>query len=168
MKKNNKTVIQLFKMLNLAIVILIILNLIMYTGVLPHKYHIIPPYVVTIFIALLIYVSYKSGNQFFAMDTKGETITFETKNVGFLSFLDSKTNKIDLPKYKLIKYEFQKGILSKSIVFYIDSKKNPTNLIKVKFRLAFISNRNINIILTELDKIVESNYVVKDNVEVAI
>ncbi|MDH1882638.1 hypothetical protein ACTS91_05500 [Empedobacter falsenii] len=168
MKKNNKKVIQLFKMLNLAIVILIILNLIMYTGVLPHKYHIIPPYVVTIFIALLIYVSYKSGNQFFAMDTKGETITFETKNVGFLSFLDSKTNKIDLPKYKLIKYEFQKGILSKSIVFYIDSKKNPTNLIKVKFRLAFISNRNINIILTELDKIVESNYVVKDNVEVAI
>ncbi|MGV0936603.1 hypothetical protein [Empedobacter falsenii] len=168
MKKNNKKVIQLFKMLNLAIVILIILNLIMYTGVLPHKYHIIPPYVVTIFIALLIYVSYKSGNQFFAMDTKGETITFETKNVGFLSFLDSKTNKIDLPKYKLIKYEFQKGILSKSIVFYIDSKKNPTNLIKVKFRLAFISNRNISIILTELDKIVESNYVVKDNVEVAI
>ncbi|WP_152606134.1 hypothetical protein [Empedobacter falsenii] len=168
MKKNNKKVIQLFKMLNLAIVILIILNLIMYTGVLPHKYHIIPPYVVTIFIALLIYVSYKSGNQFFAMDTKGETITFETKNVGFLSFLDSKTNKIDLPKYKLIKYEFQKGILSKSIVFYIDSKKNPTNLIKVKFRLAFISNRNINIILTELDKIVESNYVVKENVEVAI
>ena len=168
MKKNNKKVIQLFKMLNLAIVILIILNLIMYTGILPHKYHIIPPYVVTIFIALLIYVSYKSGNQFFAMDTKGETITFETKNVGFLSFLDSKTNKIDLPKYKLIKYEFQKGILSKSIVFYIDSKKNPTNLIKVKFRLAFISNRNINIILTELDKIVESNYVVKDNVEVAI
>lgn len=168
MKKNNKKVIQLFKILNLAIVILIILNLIMYTGVLPHKYHIIPPYVVTIFIALLIYVSYKSGNQFFAMDTKGETITFETKNVGFLSFLDSKTNKIDLPKYKLIKYEFQKGILSKSIVFYIDSKKNPTNLIKVKFRLAFISNRNISIILTELDKIVESNYVVKDNVEVAI
>ena len=168
MKKNNKKVIQLFKMLNLAIVILIILNLIMYTGILPHKYHIIPPYVVTIFIAMLIYVSYKSGNQFFAIDTKGETITFETKNVGFLSFLDSKTNKIDLPKYKLIKYEFQKGILSKSIVFYIDSKKNPTNLIKVKFRLAFISNRNINIILTELDKIVESNYVVKDNVEVAI
>ena len=75
---------------------------------------------------------------------------------------------IAVRKYKLIKYEFQKGILSKSIVFYIDSKKNPTNLIKVKFRLAFISNRNINIILTELDKIVESNYVVKDNVEVAI
>ena len=168
MKKNNKKVIQLFKMLNLAIVILIILNLIMYTGILPHKYHIIPPYVVTIFIAMLIYVSYKSGNQFFAMDTKGETITFETKNVGFLSFLDSKTNKIDLPKYKLIKYDFQKGILSKNVVFYIDSKKNPTNLIKVKFRLAFISNRNINIILTELDKIVESNCMVKNNVEVAI
>ncbi|WP_291077884.1 MULTISPECIES: hypothetical protein [unclassified Empedobacter] len=168
MKKNNKKVIQLFKMLNLAIVILIILNLIMYTGVLPHKYHIIPPYVVTIFIALLIYVSYKSGNQFFAMDTKGETITFETKNVGFLSFLDSKTNKIDLPKYKLIKYDFQKGILSKNVVFYINSKKNPTNLTKVKFRLAFISNRNINIILTELDKIVESNCMVKNNVEVAI
>ena len=168
MKKNNKKVIQLFKILNLAIVILIILNLIMYTGILPHKYHIIPPYVVTVFIAILIYVSYKSGNQFFAIDTKGETITFETKNVGFLSFLDSKTNKIDLPKYKLIKYDFQKGILSKNVVFYINSKKNPTNLTKVKFRLAFISNRNINIILTELDKIVESNYVVKDNVEVAI
>ena len=168
MKKNNKKVIQLFKILNLTIVILIILNLIMYTGILPYKYHIIPPYVVAIFIALLIYVSYKSGNQYFAIDTKGETITFETKNVGFLSFLDSKTNKIDLPKYKLIKYDFQKGILSKNVVFYINSKKNPTNLTKVKFRLAFISNRNINIILTELDKIVESNYVVKDNVEVAI
>ncbi len=168
MKKNNKKVIQLFKMLNLTIVILIILNLIMYTGILPYKYHIIPPYVVAIFIALLIYVSYKSGNQFFAIDTKGETITFETKNVGFLSFLDSKTNKIDLPKYKLIKYDFQKGILSKNVVFYINSKKNPTNLTKVKFRLAFISNRNINIILTELDKIVESNCMVKNNVEVAI
>lgn len=168
MKKNNKNVIQLFKMLNLTIVILIILNLIMYTGILPYKYHIIPPYVVTVFIAILIYISYKSGNQFFAMDTKGETITFETKNVGFLSFLDSKTNKIDLPKYKLIKYDFQKGLLSKTLVFYINSKKNPTNLTKVKFRLAFISNRNINIILTELDKIVASNYAVKDNVEVAI
>lgn len=168
MKKNNKKVIQLFKILNLTIVILIILNLIMYIGILPYKYHIIPPYVVAIFIALLIYVSYKSGNQFFAIDTKGETITFETKNVGFLSFLDSKTNKIDLPKYKLIKYDFQKGILSKNVVFYINSKKNPTNLTKVKFRLAFISNRNINIILTELDKIVESNCMVKNNVEVAI
>ncbi|MFV0142459.1 MULTISPECIES: hypothetical protein [Empedobacter] len=168
MKKNNKKVIQLFKILNLTIVILIILNLIMYTGILPYKYHIIPPYVVAIFIALLIYVSYKSGNQFFAIDTKGETITFETKNVGFLPFLDSKTNKIDLPKYKLIKYDFQKGILSKNVVFYINSKKNPTNLTKVKFRLAFISNRNINIILTELDKIVESNCMVKNNVEVAI
>ncbi|QLL56692.1 hypothetical protein [Empedobacter falsenii] len=168
MKKNNKKVIQLFKILNLTIVILIILNLIMYTGILPYKYHIIPPYVVAIFIALLIYVSYKSGNQFFAIDTKGETITFETKNVGFLSFLDSKTNKIDLPKYKLIKYDFQKGILSKNVVFYINSKKNPTNLTKVKFRLAFISNRNINIILTELDKIVESNCMIKNNVEVAI
>ena len=168
MKKNNKKVIQLFKILNFTIVILIILNLIMYTGILPYKYHIIPPYVVAIFIALLIYVSYKSGNQFFAIDTKGEAITFETKNVGFLSFLDSKTNKIDLPKYKLIKYDFQKGILSKNVVFYINSKKNPTNLTKVKFRLAFISNRNINIILTELDKIVESNCMVKNNVEVAI
>ena len=168
MKKNNKKVIQLFKILNLTIVILIILNLIMYTGILPYKYHIIPPYVVAIFIALLIYVSYKSGNQFFAIDTKGETITFETKNVGFLSFLDSKTNKINLPKYKLIKYDFQKGILSKNVVFYINSKKNPTNLTKVKFRLAFISNRNINIILTELDKIVESNCMIKNNVEVAI
>ena len=117
---------------------------------------------------MFIYVSYKSGNQFFAIDTKGETITFETKNVGFLSFLDSKTNKIDLPKYKLIKYDFQKGILSKNVVFYINSKKNPTNLTKVKFRLAFISNRNINIILTELDKIVESNCMVKNNLEVAI
>lgn len=123
MKKNNKKVIQLFKILNLAIVILIILNLIMYTGVLPYKYHIIPPYVVTIFIVLLIYVSYKSGNQFFAMDTKGETITFETKNVGFLSFLDSKTNKIDLPKYKLIKYEFQKGILSRVLSFILTVKR---------------------------------------------
>ncbi|MDM1548871.1 hypothetical protein HX096_13545 [Empedobacter falsenii] len=168
MKKNNKKVIQLFKILNLTIVILIILNLIMYIGILPYKYHIIPPYVVAIFIALLIYVSYKSGNQFFAIDTKGETITFETKNVGFLSFLDSKTNKIDLPKYKLIKYDFQKGILSKNVVFYINSKKNPTNLTKVKFRLAFISNRNINIILTELDKIVESNCMIKNNVEVVI
>ncbi|WP_291090717.1 MULTISPECIES: hypothetical protein [unclassified Empedobacter] len=168
MKKNNKNVIQLFKMLNFTIVILIILNLIMYAGILPYKYHIIPPYVVAIFIALLIYVSYKGGNQFFAIDTKGETITFETKNVGFLPFLDSKTNKIDLPKYKLIKYDFQKGILSKNVVFYINSKKNPTNLTKVKFRLAFISNRNINIILTELDKIVESNCMVKNNVEVAI
>ena len=168
MKKNNKKVIQLFKFLNIAIVILIILNLIMYTGVLPYKYHIIPPYVVTVFIAWLIFVSCKSGNQFFSMDTKGETITFETKNVGFLSFLDSKANKIDLPKYKLIKYDFQKGLLSRRITFYINSKKNPANLTKVKFRLAFISNRNMNIILTELDKIVESNYVVKDNVEVAI
>ncbi|WP_413531552.1 hypothetical protein [Empedobacter brevis] len=90
MKKNNKDVIQLFKMLNIAIVILIILNLIMYTGILPEKYHIISPYVVTVFIAALIYISYKSGNQFFEMDTKGETITFETKNIGFLSFFDSK------------------------------------------------------------------------------
>ena len=168
MKKNNKNVIQLFKVLNIAIVILIILNLIMYTGILPHKYHIIPPYVVTIFIAMLIYVSYKSGNQFFVMDTKGETITFETKNVGFLSFIDSKINKIDLPKYKLIKYEFHNGILSKNLVLYINSKKNPNNLTKVKFRLAFISNRNINSILTELDKIVKSNDEVRNNVEVAI
>ncbi len=79
-----------------------------------------------------------------------------------------KKNKIDLPKYKLIKYDFQKGILSKSIVFYINSKKNPTNLTKIKFRLAFISNRNINIILTELDKIIKSNYVIKENLEVVI
>ena len=168
MKKNNKKVIQLFRLLNITIVILIILNLIMYFGILPYKYHIIPPYIVTLFIVLLIFVNSRMGNQFFAMDTKGETITFETKNVGFLSFLDSKANKIDLPKYKLIKYDFQKGLLSKRITFYINSKKNPANLTKVKFRLAFISNRNMNIILTELDKIVESNYVVKDNVEVAI
>ncbi len=140
----------------------------MYTGVLLHKYHFIPPYVVSIFIGLLVYVSYKSGNQFFAMDTKGETITFETKNVGFLSFLDSKNNKIDLPKYKLIKYDIKKGIFSKNLIFYINSKKNPNSLTKIKFRLAFISNRNINIILTELDKIVTSNCTIKDNVEVAI
>lgn len=168
MKKNNKKVIQLFNMLNVTIVILIILNLIMYTEILPDKYHIISPYIITVFIALLIYISCKSGNQFFSIDTKGETITFETKNVGFLSFLDSKINKIDLPKYKLIKYDFQNGLFSKNLVFYINSKKNPTNLTKVKFRLAFISKRNINMILTELDKIVASNYVVKENVEVAI
>lgn len=168
MKKNNKKVIQLFNMLNITIVILIILNLIMYTEILLDKYHIISPYIITVFIALLIYISYKSGNQFFSIDTKGETITFETKNVGFLSFLDSKTNKIDLPKYKLIKYDFQNGLFSKNLVFYINSKKNPTNLTKVKFRLAFISKRNINMILIELDKIVASNYVVKENVEVAI
>ncbi|WP_298775420.1 hypothetical protein [uncultured Empedobacter sp.] len=168
MKKNNINVIQLFRMLNITIVILIILNIIMYTGILPHKYHIIPPYIVSVFIALLIYVSCKSGNQFFAIDTKGETITFETKNVGFLSFLNTKPNKIDLPKYKLIKYDFQKGLFSKTLVFYINSKKNPTNLTKVKFRLAFISNRNLNIILTELDKIVSSNSIVKKKVEVAI
>lgn len=155
-------------MLNFTTVILIILNLMMFTSVLPYKYHLIPAYAVTVFIALLIHISYKSGNQFFSIDTKGETITFETKNVGFFSFLNSRTNKIDLPKYKLIKYDFQKGIFSKTLVFYINSKKNPTNLIKIKFRLAFISNRNINIILTELDKIVASNYIVKDNIEVAI
>ena len=102
------------------------------------------------------------------MDTKGETITFETKNVGFLAFLDPKPNKIDLPKYKLIRYEYNNGVISKDLIFYINSKKNPSNLTKVKFRLAYISNRNINNILSELDKIVQSNYHVKDKVEVAI
>lgn len=168
MKKNNKKVIQLFRLLNITIVILIILNLIMYFGILPYKYHIIPPYIVTLFIVLLIFVNSRMGNQFFAMDTKGETITFETKNVGFLAFLDPKPNKIDLPKYKLIRYEYNNGVISKDLIFYINSKKNPSNLTKVKFRLAYISNRNINNILSELDKIVQSNYHVKDKVEVAI
>ena len=168
MKKNNKNVIQLFKALNFSIVILIILNLIMYFGILPNKYHAIPPYVVTLFIVFLMFLSSRMGNQFFAIDTKGETITFETKNVGFLSFLDSKSNKIDLPKYKLIKYEFQNGLISKGLIFYIFCKKNPSQLTKVKFRLAYISKLNINSILSELDKIVETNYHIKTNVEVVI
>ena len=164
MKKNNKKVIQVFNLLNIAIVILIILNIIMYTGVLPHKYHVIKPYYVSAFIVLMIYLSSKMGNQFFAMDTKGETITFETRNVGFFSFLDPATNKIDLPKYKLIKYEYQNGFITKGIIFYINSKKNPSQLTKIKFRLAFVSNGNLKNILSELDKIVQSNYQSKDNV----
>jgi hypothetical protein len=164
MKKNNKKVIQIFNLLNIAIVILIILNIIMYTGILPHKYHYIKPYYVSAFIVLMIYLSSKMGNQFFAMDTKGETITFETRNVGFFSFLDPGTNKIDLPKYKLIKYEYQNGFITKGIIFYINSKKNPSQLTKIKFRLAFVSNGNLKNILSELDKIVQSNYHSKDNV----
>ena len=164
MKKNNKKVIRIFNILNIGIVILIILNLIMYFGVLPQKYHVIPPYFVTLFIILLIYLNSKMGNQFFAMDTKGETITFETKNVGALAFLVPNSNKIDLPKYKLIKYEYQNGLITKGLIFYINSKKNPSQLTKIKFRLAYISNRNLKNILSELDKIVESNHLTKKNV----
>lgn len=164
MKTNNEYIIRYFKILNIIIFVLIILNILMYIDVTLHRYHFLAKYFITVLIVLLIYISSKLGNQFFSIDTKGETITFETKNVGFLSFINSKTNKIDLPKYKLINYEYHDGFLSKELVFFINSK-NKVNLSKRRFKLAFISKQNVNHILKELEKIVEANRIVKNNLK---
>ena len=168
MKENNTSVIKIFKILNSLIVILIILNLLMYLDILPYKYQFIPPYFTTIFIVVLILICSRTGHHFYSIDTKGETLTFETKNLSLFSLFGSDTTKIDLPKYKLIKYEFENGIISKKLIFYINSRKNPANQIKIKFRLAFIPKRNLNNILNELDQIVDSNSFQKDNLQVVM
>jgi hypothetical protein len=139
----------------------------MYVDLTLHRYHSEPKFFITGLIILLIFISSRIGNQFYSIDTKGETITFETKNIGFFSFINSKTNKIDLPKYKLINYEYHKGLISKELVFYINSK-NKVNLSKTRFRLAFISTKDMNNILFELEQIVETNRLVKNNLEVSI
>lgn len=156
MKKNNKAIISIFKILNLLIIGLIIINLILFSNILLEKYHLFPPYYLTIFIVFITYIISANGNQFYTIDTKGETITLETERLDLLSIFNSNRKKIDLPKYKLVKYDYKAGLLSKEITIFIKSKKSQ-NLTKVKFRLAFISNRNIKNILNELDQIVENN-----------
>ncbi|WP_333662886.1 hypothetical protein [Chishuiella changwenlii] len=167
MKTNNKYIIRYFKIFNIIILLLIISNILMYVDLTLHRYHSEPKFFITGLIILLIFISSRIGNQFYSIDTKGETITFETKNIGFFSFINSKTNKIDLPKYKLINYEYHKGLISKELVFYINSK-NKVNLSKTRFRLAFISTKDMNNILFELEQIVETNRLVKNNLEVSI
>jgi len=156
MKKNNKAIISIFKILNLLIIGLMIINLILFSNILLEKYHLFPPYYLTIFIVFITYIISANGNQFYTIDTKGETITLETERLDLLSIFNSNRKKIDLPKYKLVKYDYKAGLLSKEITIFIKSKKSQ-NLTKVKFRLAFISNRNIKNILNELDQIVENN-----------
>lgn len=156
MKKNNKSIISLFKILNLLIIGLIIINLILFSNILLDKYHLIPPYYLTIFIVFFIWITSFNGNQYYAIDTKGETITFETERLDLLSIFNANRKKIDLPKYKLVKYDYKGGFLSRQIIVFIKSKKSQ-NLTKVKYRLAFISGKNIRNILNELDKIVENN-----------
>ena len=167
MKTNNQYIIRYFKILNIIISVLIIFNILMYLDVTLHRYHFVPKYFITGFLILLIFISSRIGNQFYSIDTKGETITFETKNIGFFSFINSKTNKIDLPKYKLINYEYHKGLISKELVFYINSK-NKVNLSKTRFRLAFISEQDMDNIINELEQIVKTNRLVKNNLEVSI
>lgn len=167
MKTSNEYIIRYFKVLNIIISVLIVLNILMYVDESLHRYHSVPKYFITAIIIILIYISSRIGNQFFSIDTKGETITFETRNVGFLSFINSKANKIDLPKYKLINYEYNEGFLSKELVFYINSK-NKVNLSKRRFRLAFISKQNLKAVLNELEEIVEANRLVKNNLELSI
>ncbi|WP_313375116.1 hypothetical protein [Chishuiella sp.] len=156
MKKNNKAIISIFKILNLLIICLIIINIILFSNILLDKYHLFPAYYLTIFIILLIWITSANGNQFYDIDTKGETITFETERLDLLSIFNSNKKKIDLPKYKLIKYDYKGGLLSKQITVFIKSKKSQ-NLTKVKFKLAFISNKNIKLILNKLDEIIEYN-----------
>ncbi|WP_072932752.1 hypothetical protein [Chishuiella changwenlii] len=167
MKTNNKYIIRYFKIFNIVILLLIIFNILMYIDVTLHRYHSVPKFFITGLIMLLIFISSRIGNQFYSIDTKGETITFETKNIGFFSFINSKTNKIDLPKYKLINYEYHKGLISKELVFYINSK-NKVNLSKTRFRLAFISEQDMDNIINELEQIVKTNRLVKNNLEVSI
>lgn len=52
-------------------------------------------------------------------------------------------------------------------MFYINSK-NKVNLSKVRFRLAFISKQDMDNIINELEQIVETNRLVKNNLEVSI
>lgn len=97
------------------------------------------------------------GFQYFEFDTSGEGLSLKVQRIDFFSFLNGKEKRVDLPKYKLNNYHFRKGILNEELVLLINSRKSKSNVVKVKLRLSFLSNKTRNNIISELDKIISKN-----------
>ena len=156
MKLNNKKVKNLVKILNLILLILLIgfglfyLNILSFTAL-------DEIFVGAIILGIVGYMMFV-GWQYYEFDTSGEGLTLNVKRVDLFSFLSSREKKIDLPKYKLNKYEIRKGVLNDDLTLFINSKKE-TNIVKVKLRLSILSSAERNKIISELDKIIQNNQI---------
>ena len=113
--------------------------------------------IILIIAGVLSFYILTRGFQFYTLDTAGETLTLITKRYDLFSFLDTTEKKVDLPKYKLNSFEFNPGLINDDLTLLINSRKNKSNIIKVKLKISFLSKEEREKIIDELNKIVESN-----------
>lgn len=156
MKLNNKKVRTLVNILNFGIFILLIMMILMYYDIISLHTEFEEIYVATFLMITTCYIAIR-GWQYYEFDTSGEGLTVNVERIDFLSFLGTKQKRIDLPKYKINNYKISKGLLNDDLILFINSKKGKANLVKVKFRISFLSDQQRNIMISELDKIVTTN-----------
>ena len=118
-----------------------------------------------ILIAALTFTLYIAirGFQWYSVDTTGEVITLETKRYDAFSFVSTNYKKIDLPKYKLNSFELKNGIINDDLTLFINSRKNKSNLLKVKFTISFLSKTERQELISKLNEIVEVNQIQLDS-----
>ena len=156
MKLNNKKSKVTIQLINVFLGLLLMLAVLMLNKIIPTPTFIRAEYLVGILIVVLGYIAVR-GWQYFELDTSGEGFTLKVQRIDLFSFLSSKEKNIDLPKYKLQNYLYNKGILNDDLTLFINSRKSKGNTVKVKFRLSLLSDKDREKIISELEKIISSN-----------
>lgn len=154
MKINNKNSKRYALLFYGIIFLLLALYSLLSIGLLPIKINNHVPLVITG--VLIIYV-FLRGFHWYSLDTAGETLTLITNRYDIFSFLSSNEKKIDLPKYKLDSFELNSGLVNDDFILFFNSRKNKSGIIKVKMKISFLTKDERLKIITELNKIVETN-----------
>ncbi|WP_322971633.1 hypothetical protein [Faecalibacter sp. LW9] len=156
MKLNNKKSKVIAQVINLVLGLLFVLALLMLNKIVPTPTFMRAEYVIGILIVAFGYIAVR-GWQYYELDTSGEGFTLKVKRIDWFSFLSIKEKHIDLPKYKLQNYIYNKGVFNDDLTLLINSRKSKGNTIKVKFRLSLLSDNDREKIIMELEKIISSN-----------
>ncbi|ADX68026.1 MULTISPECIES: hypothetical protein [Weeksella] len=118
---------------------------------------IVSPYILfTVLIVLTIGVIIR-GNQYYDYDSAGEVFSLKTYNIGPLSFLFSKDKVVDFPKSKILDYHFSNGLFFKQLTLTVQSRKVRKGVIHLKFKMSYLNQNEVKLILNDLDQIIENN-----------
>lgn len=156
MKLNNKNAKSKICFINSILGLLLIIGLLMISNFIPSQGILKGEYLIGILSAFLTYIAIR-GWHYYELDTSGEGFTLKVERIDLFSFISTKEKKIDLPKYKLQNYLYNKGVLNDDFTLFINSRKSKANTVKVKFRFSLLSEADREKIVSELEKIISSN-----------
>lgn len=158
MRINNKRIIPYIVNLNilllLALTMAIVLIFMPVEAIVKH----ISPYYLAFGILAVLIILYKLGHQHFEYDSGGEVINIKTQNPFWSRYLPrQKIIIIDFPKNKLDSYKIKRSFLKKTLEICVKSRRAKNGIIKLKFNITFLNNKEIKSLKTSLSKIIINN-----------
>lgn len=152
MRLNNKSKAATYSFISTFLIMFAILSILLFILNIQIKIVGNYGYIFLVISAVLLFLLFIRGKEFFEYDSDGEAVNF--RNESTLPLL-SKSVSDEFPKYKLIDYDIVDALLFRKLYIKVSSKKSKNPILR--YDISYLSRKEIRDLRISLNKIVKNN-----------